>query len=68
MAGRKHIIGVYITDGEDADTMATLDISGRPWHTTINSRNYRPEARHELALALRLLADRLDESTRKATK
>lgn len=26
MSGRKHIIGVYITDGEDADTMATLDI------------------------------------------
>ena len=29
MSGRKHIIGVYITDGEDADTMATLDIQAR---------------------------------------
>ena len=68
MAGRKYIIGVYITDGEDADTMATLDIGGRPWRATINSRGYRPEARHGLALALRLPADRLDESTRKATE
>lgn len=38
MAGRKYIIGVYITDGEDADTMATLDISGRPWHPPIEAR------------------------------
>lgn len=68
MAGRKYIIGVYITDGENADTMATLDIGGQPWRAAINSRGYRPEARHGLALALRLPADRLDESTRKATK
>lgn len=66
--GRKNIIGVYITDGEDADTMATLDIGGQPWRAAINSRGYRPEARHGLALALRLPADRLDESTRKATE
>lgn len=61
MSGRKYIIGVYITDGEDADTMATLDISSRPWHATINTRDYRPEARHGLAVGLRLLADKLDE-------
>ena len=39
MAGRKYIIGVYITDGKDADTMATLDISSRPWHAAINARD-----------------------------
>ena len=61
MAGRKYIIGVYITDGEDADTMATLNISSRPWRATINARDYRPGARHGLAVGLRLLADRLDE-------
>ena len=61
MAGRKGIIGVYITGGKDADTMATLDICSRPWHAAINARDYRPEARHALAVGLRLLADKLDE-------
>lgn len=36
-------------------------IGGRPWHTAINVRDFRPEARHRQAAGLRLLADRLDE-------
>ena len=41
--------------------MATLDISSRPWHAAINTRDFKPGARHALSFGLRLLADRLDE-------
>lgn len=61
MVEKKYVIVVSITDGEQSSTMAALDISSEPWHATINTRDYRPEARHGLAFGLRLLADKLDE-------